>query len=386
MQTDPTIQCFLDTTVVPGVSRDERQIINYIKNKLKKWGFDFFEDGAGKAIGGNAGNLICKVRNGNSGQPPLLLAAHVDTVTFSSENPVIRNGRIESADERILGADDRVGVTILLQILEAISQNQLAYPNLDFVFIVAEEIGLRGSQYLDYKQIDAHTGINFDASAKVGQAIISAPSKTMFDLLFKGKEAHAAVAPEKGISSIVIAAETVLKIQELIQKSDLIFNMGTINGGGHSNVVPGKTTVSGEIRGFDMVRINSYLEQMQNIGEQIASGYHGTFELKYRHIYHSFNLDVEHRAVRLAREAVELAHKKFEPIRYRAGSDANIFNENHIKSINMGLGYANNHSQNEFITISDLQKGVEIGKNIVRIAAESVDQPIAEAVITEDNQ
>ncbi len=80
MKMHPVIKHFLDTTVIPGISRDERQIVDYIKTKLDIWGLDYTEDSAANDVGGNSGNLICKVRNGKPEAPVLLLAAHVDTI------------------------------------------------------------------------------------------------------------------------------------------------------------------------------------------------------------------------------------------------------------------------------------------------------------------
>ena len=85
--------------------------------------------------------------------------------------------------------------------------------------------------------------------------------------------------------------------------------------------------------------------------------------------YKSFNLDENSAVFQIARTAIEKSNEKFVPINYLAGSDANIFNQKNITVINLGLGYANNHSCDEFITISDLLKDVEIGARIVQNAA-----------------
>lgn len=370
MGMDSVLQLFMETTVVPGISLDERQIIDFVKAKLDVWGFDYTEDSAAGKIGGNSGNLICKVRNGNDAHPALLLAAHVDTITYSSENPVIENDRIVTPDDRILGADDRVGVTILLDILKTIASRKWPHPNLDIVFIVSEEIGLRGSQYLDYHLIDAKTGINFDASARVGQVVVAAPSKMLYEMNFIGKEAHAAVAPEKGVSAIIMAAKTITEIENINRHPQILFNMGTVTGGGHNNVIPGKTKVSGEIRGFDSQIVEEFLGQIQNAGIKISSEMNGNFELKEKYLYSPFQLSDDSLAVKIAREAIDQSGIPFQAIRYRAGSDANIFNEHQIACVNMGLGYANNHSSDEFITINDLNSAVQIGRNIVARAAE----------------
>lgn len=369
MPSEPVLQRFLEITSIPGVSRDERQIIEHIKRDLIRWGVDYQEDSAAEAVGGNSGNLICRIRNGHHNEPVYLLAAHVDTVSYSSLQPQISAGRIVTADDKILGADDRVGVTILLEILEAIAHNKIEYPNLDIVFIICEEIGLRGSIHLDYSLLEARQGFNFDASAPLGHVIIAAPSKSMFDMVFLGREAHAAVAPEKGISSIKMASSAVCRINDMPLSPDIIFNIGAIQGGGHTNVVPGKTVLSGELRSFDHTAVEETLRLLQEIGQEAAYQAGGKFRMECKHLYRAFQLNDHSPLLALARSAIKEAGLPFKAIRYRAGSDANIFNQNHIEAVNLGLGYSNNHSPDEYIKIEDLLNGVVVGKNIVRQAA-----------------
>lgn len=55
------IRQYLELTAIPGVSRKENQIIDYIKSFLDLRGFSYEQDNAGINFGGNSGNLICKI-------------------------------------------------------------------------------------------------------------------------------------------------------------------------------------------------------------------------------------------------------------------------------------------------------------------------------------
>ena len=362
------LEQFLDVAVIPGVSRNERQIIDYVKNFLGKLGFAHFEDNAFEGFGGNTGNVICKVYNSESNKT-ILLAAHVDTVTLSSENPILKNGRIMSSDDRILGADDRGGVTVLLELLKLISNKKIAYPNVEVVFLVGEEIGLLGSKDLDYSNLRAKEGFNFDCSAAVGQVVVEAPTALDFTIRFIGKEAHSAVAPHNGINAISMATHSLAKIDLPQKNGDTVFNIAKINGGDHNNVIPGEVTVGGEIRSFDRENVDSYLEQIGSVAESVVKGYEGSFEFNHKLRYSSFRLSQNSSVLRIARAAIENSNSKFVPIQYFAGSDANIFNEKKIAAVNLGLGYVNNHSPDEYYDLSDLSKSVEIGARMVEIAA-----------------
>jgi tripeptide aminopeptidase len=362
---------FLELTSIHGISLQERQIIDYLKNHIKKLGFDCYEDNTSAHIKGEAGNLICKVVNSkNRGDDEsFLMAAHVDTITPSCENPQVINGRIVSSSDRILGADDRVGVMVLLQILEMIAHKKIDFPNLEIIFLVAEEIGLKGSKNLDYDQISASYGFNFDCSAKVGQVVVAATAKLNFELSVIGHESHSAVAPEKGISAISMASEIISKINLPSKKDETIFNVGKICGGKKNNIIPGEVLLNGEIRSFEKDTINAYLNRIETVSRKVSADYGGKFNLTHILDYNSFILDESSKPLKIIRKAAKQAGISYEAIRYLAGSDANIFNENGIPSINIGLGYVNNHSSDEYIEIEDLLNAIELGIKITQIAA-----------------
>jgi len=368
---DNVLKQFLEVTAIPGTSKNERQIIEYLKHFLQNLGFDYYEDNACKAINGDSGNLICKIHNSDAKKESYLLAAHVDTVTLSCDSPAVKNGRVVSSNNSVLGADDRVGVTVLLEILKLIADKKIDYPNLEIVFLVAEEIGLLGSKNLDYSKISSTKGFNLDCSASVGQVVVEATGAMDFEISFLGREAHSAVAPEKGINAISMASETIHKLHLPQKNGDTIFNVGKIKGGKKNNIIPGEVVVNGEIRSLTPGKIDVYVNTIYNTAKSVVSNYGGKFNLNKNLRYNSFKLDENSTVFKIVKSAVEDSNKKFMPISYLAGSDANIFNQKNIAAVNIGLGYVNNHSSNEYVLISDLLKDVEIGAKIVQFAAKA---------------
>jgi tripeptide aminopeptidase len=53
------------------------------------------------------------------------------------------------------------------------------------------------------------------------------------------------------------------------------------------------------------------------------------------------------------------------PMIYYGGSDANVFNANGIKVLNLGIGANNPHSNQERIALADMQKGYEIMMQLI---------------------
>lgn len=369
IDSEKVLRQFLEVTAIPGISRRERQIIDYIKDFLEKLGFAYYEDTAHQSFGGDAGNVICKITNAKTPSATYLLAAHVDTVSLSCEKPIVKNKRIISSDDRILGADDRVGVVVLLEALKLIARKAITYPNLEVVFLVAEEVGLLGSSHLEYSKITATEAFNFDCSAPVGHVVQEAPAKVDFEMRFIGREAHSAVAPEKGINAINMASNAVSKLELPQKNGDTIFNIGSIKGGTENNIIPGKVEVTGEIRSFSMKTIAQYLDNVQSTALSEAKRHGGSFEFEHQVSYRSFKLDDSSSVFKIAKAAIQEVNEQFVPIRFLGGSDANIFNHKNLKAVNIGLGYVNNHSPGEYIEVSNLVRDVEIGSKIVEIAA-----------------
>jgi tripeptide aminopeptidase len=74
-------------------------------------------------------------------------------------------------------------------------------------------------------------------------------------------------------------------------------------------------------------------------------------------------------AVAAARGGIIAAGLEPTPLRYAGGSDANILNRKGFSALNLGVGFKNAHSCQEFIPIRNLVAAAEIGLGIVRFVA-----------------
>ena len=73
------IKSFCELLSLDSESFQERQVADYIIDKLKNIGFEVFEDDCGSKIGANAGNVYGYWKGTLPGEP-ILLSAHMDTV------------------------------------------------------------------------------------------------------------------------------------------------------------------------------------------------------------------------------------------------------------------------------------------------------------------
>ena len=164
----------------------ERQLADYLKERLEAFGFTVSEDNAGEVLteqGLNpaekenlpyTGNLYAFLP-GNCEGEPILLAAHMDTVKPGQGKQAIlhADGKITSDGSTVLGADDLSGVVSILEALQVIHEEQLPHPDIEILFSVAEELFSLGSRVFDYSQIRAKQAYVFDLSGPVGTAALA---------------------------------------------------------------------------------------------------------------------------------------------------------------------------------------------------------------------
>ena len=146
------VQTFLDIVRIDSPSEHEEKIGNYVFDFLAKLGF--------KPIKDNVGNIA--VQTEGIGEP-LFLGAHLDTVEPGRNiKPQIKDGIIKSDGTTILGADNKVAVAAILEVLKFLVNNKIKTRPLDIVFTLSEEADF-GSAKLDYKKIEAKKGYIFAA-------------------------------------------------------------------------------------------------------------------------------------------------------------------------------------------------------------------------------
>ena len=372
MDKQKILENFLNLVKIPGPSKYEKDVAEYVCNKLKDLGFTVRVDDVGEKINGNTGNVFAYKNSNHKTDLTLLFSSHMDTVKpCDNVNPIIKNDRVFSDGTTILGADDRSGINAILTGFEYVFDSGMDYPNIEIVFTVAEEIGLYGSRYIDSSNLKSKTGFVFDCSLPPGNIVTQTPSSVVFDIICKGRASHAAVAPEKGVHSIMIASRAISQLKTGLIDEDTIFNIGTISGGTATNVVPEQTIVQGEVRCFNEEKLMSVLENTKKIFKTEAENLNGFIDFKIDPKYKGFKLTEENSAVQIICKAIKRIGKECTFKKYVGGSDANNFNEKGIQTVNIGLGTENVHSKRESIPIENLIFASNLLVEIIRESTKS---------------
>lgn len=362
-----------------SISKQEGEICQKLRNILDNMGAETVMDFAGEKIGGNAGNLIARFK-GNVPGPALLLNAHLDTVEPGrGVNVILKDGVFTSDGTTVLGADDKSAVAILLEVMHVLEENHLPHGPLELVFTVCEECGLLGAKHLDYSLITAKYGYTLDATDTEGM-VTRAPSANHLELTVHGRDAHAGASPEKGINAIVLAAKAIAGLDIGRIDHETTCNIGIIQGGIATNIVPNLVTVKGEVRSHDEEKLRRVTDMIISSFRSVIETYPGRSDDGLPrldiHVEKDFTRTAvpdDHPAVRLARQAAANLGRKMVSKTSGGGSDANVFFEKGIFTGVLGTGMSDVHTVRESVKLEDMVRTAEICLEIIRLHSEKSD-------------
>ncbi|MFC1568432.1 M20/M25/M40 family metallo-hydrolase [Candidatus Margulisiibacteriota bacterium] len=357
------IDSFKKMVRIDSLSLKEAKIIHYLQKELKGLGIRSFQ--AGKPKNGEIGSLIADVLG--KGQR-MILNAHVDTVAPGTNiKPIEKNGIIRSNGSTVLGADDKTGVAVILEVLRVLKENKLAHPPLRVIFTVAEEIGIVGAKALPKSLLKAQFGITLD-SGDNHTIINQAPSQINITATVHGRAAHAGIHPEHGINAIKIAAAAINKIKLGRIDKETTANIGVIKGGKATNIIPEEVMLKGEVRSHDLKKLKRHIKHMQDVLKKECRKAGARLKVKLEKMYPAYRIKENSHVFHLAAKAIKKAGKKPKAKRTGGGSDANIFNAAGVPTVNLGVGMHHVHTTKEIARITYIVKGAEILLNLIREA------------------
>ena len=206
----PVERLFCELVAIPSPSGRERAVAAAIRDWLAAAGVEADFDATGAENDSDAGNLIATVP-GAPGAPTLLFVAHVDTVESGAPaiEPVVGDdGVIRSAGATILGADNKSAVAAAMRVCaHAAGLDRARRATVRVAFTCREEAGRMGVSLLATDGIDS--AFSVDGSAPIGTVITRALGQQVFTVVIRGRAAHAAAAPEQGVSAVAVAAQAI---------------------------------------------------------------------------------------------------------------------------------------------------------------------------------
>ena len=362
---------FTDLVTIYAPSKGERDVLEYLKKKLKALGASkVIEDNNGSVNGGNCGNLIAVFNSNAEGLPSIALTGHMDCVECCKGiEPVLEDGVFHSKGNTILGGDDKAGVTAILEGLSLMKETYIPHGKITVIFTVQEEIGLFGSRYIEEKYIQ---GIDFgyvlDADGPAGSVYNAGPSEYKLNFICQGVAAHAGMSPEKGTNAIAMAAAGIAACPTGRIDEETTCNIGTIQGGTARNIVPDYCEVVAEARSRNAEKLESLVAQMESAFTEAAKKFpQGSLKIQKEKAYDSFLIEETDPALQLFSRACQAMNVPMNVAKSGGGSDANWFGTKGFPAVLVGVGMTDFHTNKENLKEQDLY---DAGMLVYQIIAE----------------
>ncbi|MGC9221374.1 MAG: M20/M25/M40 family metallo-hydrolase [Solirubrobacteraceae bacterium] len=361
---------FAEVCAIPSPTRHERGVADWLTRELASMGLAVQEDDCGSRVGADAGNLL--VRLPGTGQTTVLLCAHMDTVPPQAAlQPVQRDGNWINAEPGIIGADNKAAVAAMVELARLWRPADRCLPavGVELLFTISEEDGLRGAREFDLGRLKSSFGYVFDHGSPVGEIITASPTYMRIEAEFRGRAAHAGVAPERGVNAITAAAAAIVNMPQGRLDSGTTANVGMVSGGTAANVVAERCQITAEVRAIEQTQLGRYVAETVDVLEDAANTAGCDVSVSLQEMFAGYKLGERDRTVALASRA--LRRIGYEPTRRSSagGSDANAFRSAGFACTNLANGTENAHEPAERVSLASLEANLELMLALLEEAA-----------------
>jgi tripeptide aminopeptidase len=366
---DRVVAEFIRLCEIESPSRRERTMADVVTGELRALGLEVDEDASGPETGSDAGNLYARIP-APEGARTILLCAHLDTVPLDAAVAVERTeeGVIRNRNDAIVGADNKAAVAVILGVARRLAAEP-APVGLEILFTTCEELALAGAKAFDTNRLSADFGFVFDHASPIGELIVAAPTYYSVEARFRGKAAHAGLAPEHGHNAIEAAAAAVASLRFGRLDDITTANVGRIVGGTASNVVAERCRVECEARSIDHDRAAAVAGDIVDAMTQAGTDRACDVEIDVQELFRGFRVPKSAQTVAIATAALADVGIEARPIVTGGGSDANVFQARGFECLNVANGTEAAHQPDERVSVHALETMLDVALGIVHHSA-----------------
>lgn len=268
---------------------------------------------------------------------------------------------ITASGTTLLGADDKAGVAIIMDLAHYLINNpQLKHGKIRILFTPDEEVG-RGVNKVDMQKLGAHYGYTLDGGER-GHLEGESFSADAAVVVFHGVSAHPGYAKGKMVSAIKAASAFVSKLPRNEWSPEVTEDM---QGFVHPVSIEGvleKATVQFIVRDFDTKQLATHEQRLRELVDQTVKEFPGIqteFIIKEQYRNMREILDNEPHVMAYAEEAYKRAGMDAAKISIRGGTDGSRLSFMGLPCPNIFTGEMGIHSKQEYVSVQDMEKAVE---------------------------
>lgn len=388
---DPTATRFPSTEKQKDLARvlvDELKAIGIDDAEMDEWGYVF---GTIPATSGKEGipticfcshmdtapdcsgtNVKPIVHRNYTGAPIVLPDDSTQVITVE-QHPYLKkkigDDLITASGLTLLGADDKAGVAIIMDLAEQLINNKaIPHGKIRILFTPDEEVG-RGVEKLDMERLNADYGYTLD-SGELGAIEDESFSADAMTFVITGVSAHPGYAKGKMVHAMKVASAFIDALPkdswcpEATQDREGFVHPTAISGGLE------ETTVSFIIRDHITSKLAEYEERLEGVLKQVIAQFPGaTYTSKVTEQYRNMKEVIREVpfVTDYAIEAMKKAGLTPEPTIIRGGTDGSRLSFMGLPCPNIFTGEMAIHSRHEFVSVQDMQKAVDTLVELVQI-------------------
>ena len=218
--TNRFLELFYKLSQIPRESGKEKRFADFLEAFAKENNLECYRD--------KSNNVLIKKSGNKKNNEPIILQAHMDMVCVKRENSnhdfdidpikIVRNGDVISAKDTSLGADQGIGLAIMLFILES---SKIKHPDIECLFTTEEETTFHGAANFDYSKLKGKRLINIDHS-KDDSIVIGCDADICNQYIFEGRHITTNMPSYKITISDVEGGNSGVEIERISQNAIII--------------------------------------------------------------------------------------------------------------------------------------------------------------------
>ncbi|HIP32034.1 MAG TPA: peptidase T [Crocinitomicaceae bacterium] len=320
-----------------------------------------------------SGTNVKPIVHRNYDGSPMYLPDDTTQVITTEKHPYLKekigDDIITASGLTLLGADDKAGIAIIMDLVSHLQANpEIPHPTIRVLFTPDEEIG-RGVDHLDMEKLNADYGYTLDGGI-LGSLEDESFSADAVTITINGITAHPGYAKGKMVSAMKVASEFITALPknewcpEATQDREGFVHPVAINGGMEQAVV------QFIIRDHITSKLKEYEDRLEGILNDVLS--------KYPTLDTSFEVTEQYRNMKeiikdvpfvtdYAIQAMENAGVKPVPTIIRGGTDGSRLSFMGLPCPNIFTGELAIHSRHEYVSVQDMEKGTATLTELVQL-------------------
>jgi len=278
---------------------------------------------------------------------------------------------ITASGDTLLGADDKSGVAIIMDLANYLITNPtIKHGTIKILFTPDEEIG-KGSDNIDFTKLAADFGYTLDGGniATYSDATFSA---NYFTITIHGVSAHPGDAKNKMVNAIKIGSEIIASLPKESLAPEVTEGFEGFVHPLNFNGTAEKTILEFLIRSFVTSDLEIFQEKLKTITNEILVKYpKASVQFEVVEQYRNMKEKIDEFPELIGNLLKAFEKCKLTPINeaIRGGTDGSRMSFMGLPSPNIFTGMQNVHSRTEWIGVKDMEKSVQVLSELVQVWA-----------------